>query len=57
MTIKASQEALANAVPTGAPLPWCMGTACVAEIDTVLDSIGGACRLDLDVTTEAYLCP
>ena len=55
MTIDAMQEVLANAVATGAPLHIVhVNSMALGEIDTVLDLIGGARRLGLDVTTEAY---
>ena len=55
MTIEAMQEVLANAVATGAPLHIVhVNSMALGEIDTVLDLIGGARRLGLDVTTEAY---
>ncbi len=55
MTIDAIQEVLANAVGTGAPLHIVhVNSMALGEIDTVLDLIGGARRLGLDVTTEAY---
>ncbi len=55
MTIDAMQEVLANAVGTGAPLHIVhVNSMALGEIDTVLDLIGGARRLGLDVTTEAY---
>ena len=53
--IEAMQEVLANAVATGAPLHIVhVNSMALGEIDTVLDLIGGARRLGLDVTTEAY---
>ena len=55
MTVDAMQEVLANAVATGAPLHIVhVNSMALGEIDTVLDLIGGARRLGLDVTTEAY---
>ena len=55
MTIEAMQEVLANAVATGAPLHIVhVNSMALGEIDTVLGLIGGARRLGLDVTTEAY---
>ena len=55
MTIEAMQEVLANAVATGAPLHIVhVNSMALGEIETVLDLIGGARRLGLDVTTEAY---
>ena len=55
MTVDAMQEVLANAVGTGAPLHIVhVNSMALGEIDTVLDLIGGARRLGLDVTTEAY---
>ena len=55
MTIEAMQEVLANAVATAAPLHIVhVNSMALGEIDTVLDLIGGARRLGLDVTTEAY---
>ena len=55
MTIDAMQEVLANAVATAAPLHIVhVNSMALGEIDTVLDMIGGARRLGLDVTTEAY---
>ncbi len=53
--IEAMQEVLANAIATGAPLHIVhVNSMALGEIDTVLDLIGGARRLGLDVTTEAY---
>ena len=55
MTVNAMQEVLANAVGTGAPLHIVhVNSMALGEIDTVLDLIGGARCLGLDVTTEAY---
>ena len=55
MTVDAMQEVLANAVGTGAPLHIVhVNSMALGEIDTVLGLIGGARRLGLDVTTEAY---
>ena len=55
MTIEAMQEVLANAVATGAPLHIVhVNSMALGEIETVLELIGGARRLGLDVTTEAY---
>ena len=53
--LDAMQEALANAVATGAPPHIVhLNSMALGEIDTVLGLIGGARRLGLDVTTEAY---
>ena len=53
--IEAMQEVLANAIATGAPLHIVhVNSMALGEIDTVLDLIGGARRLGLDATTEAY---
>jgi dihydroorotase len=55
MSIDAMQEVLANAVATGAPLHIVhVNSMALGEIDTVLELIGGARRLGLDVSTEAY---
>jgi len=55
MSIDAMQEVVANAVATGAPLHIVhVNSMALGEIDLVLDLIGGARRVGLDVTTEAY---